>query len=202
MRGWSALSEPWKASFAQAAHAYLHDGSVPIGAVVVSDGGEIVTRGRNGFAYGRLAHAEIAALSAISPAVDRSKCEIFCTLEPCPMCTGAIRLSQLRAVHCAADDPAAGSSAFLAANEFMREFPCSVHGPCDPELEFVVVTLIAEFRQRTRHDRWREQWQRSYPNAVAVGCSLASAGAHARWVSSSLSAEQLYEHVATLRMAA
>ena len=202
MSRWNALPDVWKASFKQATEAYLNSGSVPIGAVVVDERGRIVARGRNGLAHDRLAHAEIEALSAIPSATDRSKCEIYCTLEPCLMCVGAIRLSQLRAVHCAALDPAAGGAEFFDANEFMRAFPCSMHAPSSPELELVVVALVAEFRHRTDHSRWREHWVRYHPIGAELGSALSKANAYHQWVSSSISAEQLYEQVAGLHRAA
>ena len=198
MSRWNALPDVWKASFEQAAVAYLRSGSVPIGAVVVDEGGRIIARGGNGFAHDRLAHAEIAALSAIPSSTDRSACEIYCTLEPCPMCAGAIRLCQLRAVHCAAFDPAAGCTELFEANDFMRAFPCSVHAPNIPQLELVVVALVSEFRHRTEHGRWREHWLRYHPIGAELGASLAKANAYRQWVSLSMSAEELYEHVAGL----
>jgi tRNA(adenine34) deaminase len=186
----------------QAVEAYLNSASAPIGAVVVDDLGQVVARGGNGFAHGRLAHAELAALSAIPRQTNRSRCEIYCTLEACLMCTGAIRLCQLHAVHCAAVDPAAGGTAFLGANEFMRQFPCSVYVAGIPELEFVVVTLVAEFRHRNGHGRWREHWARYHPRGVEVGASLATVNTYRDWASSHISAEQLYEQLALLQRAA
>ena len=85
--------------------------------------------------------------------IDRTQCEIYSTLEPCPMCTGAVRMSQLRAVHFAARDPSAGSTEFLTANRFMREFPCVAHTPRDALLELVIVSLLMEYRRRTGHMR-------------------------------------------------
>jgi hypothetical protein len=62
--------------------------------------------------------------------------------------------------------------------------------------------LMAEFRHRTEHDRWREHWVRYHPLGAESGSSLAKANAYRQWVSSSISAEQLYEHVAGLHRAA
>lgn len=196
MSRWRELPATWQASFEQAVVAYLHLKSAPVGAVVVDERREIVARGANNFEANRLAHAETAALSAIPPGVDRSKCEIYSTVEPCPMCIGAIRLCQVRGLHFAALDPAAGSTAFLDASEFMREFSCSVYPPSTPELEFVVVALVTEFRTRTGHHRWRERWRQYHPRGAELGDRLASSNVYRQWVSSSISAEHLYESLA------
>jgi len=196
MSRWTTLSEPWQVAFTAATAAYLTDNSAPIGAVVVNGRGEVVASGRNGMSINRLAHAEVNALSTIPREVDRSECELYTTLEPCPMCTGAIRMSQLRGVHFAAFDPIAGFTEFLQANEFMRAFPCAVHVPTNSELERVIVSLVMEYRERERHHRWRERWEAYHPEGASLGARLSVSGAYAEWISASLSAEQLYEHVA------
>jgi tRNA(Arg) A34 adenosine deaminase TadA len=197
MSQWRSLQTPWQVAFEEALKAYLHENSAPIGAVVVDDTGAVVSRGRNDFHAHRLAHAEMNALSAVPGSCDRSRLEIYSTLEPCPMCTGAIRMFQLRAVRFAANDPSAGSTRFLQANEFMREFPCEVHGPHNKVLEAVVVALIMEYRERNNHHRWREQWRTSQPRAVQLGNDLAASGAHAVWRRSTISAEELFDQVAS-----
>jgi tRNA(adenine34) deaminase len=199
---WRDLAEPWRAAFEQAVLAYLELASAPIGAVVVNGSRAIVSRGANHFSSNRLAHAEMAALSQIPPGTDRSEYKIFSILEPCPMCIGAIRMCQLRAVHFAAVDPSAGSTAFLNANDFMREFPCSIHPPIDRQLELAAVVLAVEFRTRTGHHRWRERWSGYHPEGAALGLRLAGENAHDAWRSSSASAEQIYEQLTSLQSAA
>lgn len=89
------------------------EGEVPVGAVVVKDG-EIVGNGRNRRENGKnaLAHAE---LEAINEACKRLggwrlwQCDMYVTLEPCPMCTGAIINSRIRKLVYGASDTKAGS---------------------------------------------------------------------------------------------
>src|SRR3954466_12943435 len=69
-------------------------GEVPVGAVVVR-AGEIVGRGnnRNLRDHDASAHAEIVALRAAGAAVGNHRlpeCELYVTIEPCPMCAGAM----------------------------------------------------------------------------------------------------------------
>ena len=87
-------------------------GEVPVGAVVVREG-EIIGRGYNrretdGSA---IAHAEILAIEEACRAVGSWRlhgCTLYVTLEPCPMCTGAIVNARLDRVVYGLKDPAAG----------------------------------------------------------------------------------------------
>ncbi len=90
-------------------------GEVPVGAIVVKRStGEIVGRGFNRREYGRspLTHAEIVAIDQASRKLGGWRlvdCELYVTLEPCPMCAGAIINSRIQRVVFGAADPKAGS---------------------------------------------------------------------------------------------
>lgn len=90
-------------------------GEVPVGAIVVDRStGEIVGRGFNRREYGRspLTHAEIVAIDQASRKLGGWRlmgCELFVTLEPCPMCAGAIINSRVERVVFGAYDKKAGS---------------------------------------------------------------------------------------------
>ena len=101
-----------RAALALAAEAAAA-GEVPVGAVVVR-GEEILGRGRNRREGDRsaLAHAEIEAIRAACEAVGDWRltgCELFVTLEPCPMCAGAILNARLDGVIYGASDKDAGA---------------------------------------------------------------------------------------------
>ncbi len=89
------------------------EGEVPVGAVVVKDGVVIATgRNRREGAHNALAHAEIEALNGACAALGGwrlSGCTLYVTLEPCPMCAGAIINARVDRVVYGADDPKAGS---------------------------------------------------------------------------------------------
>jgi len=201
MTPWKKLPEVWRQAFDQGAIAYLEESSAPIGALVVDARGSIVSSGRNAMARGRLAHAEMNALDRIPRDSDRSRLRLYSTLEPCPMCAGAIRMCQLPELHIGAMDPSAGSSALLDATDFMREFPCSVRAPTIPLLESVIVALVIEYRVRNQHNRWRERWSSYRPASVALGDRLVRSRSYEGWVQAGISAEVLFDQVAS-RLAA
>ena len=75
---------------------------VPVGAVIVKDG-EIIARGHNTREKDKnpLGHAEINAIDEAASKLERwrlSDCEIYVTLEPCPMCAGAILQAKMKRV--------------------------------------------------------------------------------------------------------
>ena len=92
-------------------------GDVPVGAIVVL-GDRIVGRGRNEreLTGDPLAHAEIVALRAAAAELGRwrlDEAELFVTLEPCPMCAGAIVQSRLRSLTYGTPDARGGAARSL-----------------------------------------------------------------------------------------
>lgn len=89
------------------------EGEVPVGAVVVKDG-KVIGRGRNRREGGKnaLAHAEIEAIDEACRTLGGwrlSGCRLYVTLEPCPMCAGAIINARIDEVIYGTVDPKAGS---------------------------------------------------------------------------------------------
>lgn len=89
------------------------NGDVPVGCVVVDEEGKILGEGYNrreadGSA---VAHAEVEAITAACRALGRWRlegCTLYVTLEPCPMCAGAILNSRIAAVRYGAKEPLSG----------------------------------------------------------------------------------------------
>lgn len=89
------------------------EGEVPVGAVIVKNN-NIIATGRNRRELGKnaLYHAEIEAIDNACKVLGGWRlleCELFVTLEPCPMCTGAIINSRINRVIYGASDLKAGS---------------------------------------------------------------------------------------------
>jgi len=105
----------------QAALAVAHD-DVPIGAVVVQltpDGGHRIVAARHNereLAHDPTAHAEVLALRDAARELGRWRlddCLMVVTLEPCPMCAGALWAARISGVVFGAEDPKAGATGSL-----------------------------------------------------------------------------------------
>lgn len=101
----------------------LTHGDIPVGAVAVRDG-TIVGRGHNRREADAdpTAHAEIIALRAAARTLGGWRLEgvtLYCTLEPCPMCAGAMVAARLARLVYAADDPKAGAAGSVV--ELLRD---------------------------------------------------------------------------------
>lgn len=95
------------------AHRAAAEGEVPVGAVVVCDG-KIVGRGRNRRETKKnaLHHAEIEAIEKACKKLGGwrlHRCDLYVTLEPCPMCAGAIINARIPVVVYGAKEPNFGS---------------------------------------------------------------------------------------------
>lgn len=94
------------------------EGEVPVGAVIVKNG-EIIAEGRNKreTAKNALHHAEIEAINNACKKLGGWRlfdCDLYVTLEPCPMCAGAIINSRIKTVYFGAFDNKAGSFGSVA----------------------------------------------------------------------------------------
>ena len=142
------------------------DGEVPVGCVIVR-GGEIVGRGRNRREKGKnaLSHAE---LEAINDACTRLggwrlwECTMYVTLEPCPMCAGAIINARIPRVVCGAKDAKAGSCGSVCDLFAMpyNHHPVIEYGLMEEECAGILKEFFRELRVTLRS---RKRWHRSQP---------------------------------------
>ena len=142
------------------------EGEVPVGCVIVRNG-EIVGRGRNRREMGKtaLAHAEIEAIAEACENLGGWRlwdCTLYVTLEPCPMCAGAIVNARIpRVVYGASDSKfgACGSVCDLFSMAF-NHHPEVTSGVREEEAR----ELMQEFFQNLRLElKDRPKWRR--PNA-------------------------------------
>ena len=137
-------------------------GEVPVGCVIVRDG-VVVGRGRNRRETDKsaLAHAEIAAIEDACRNLGGWRlwdCTLYVTLEPCPMCAGAIINARIpRVVFGATDDKcgACGSVCDLFAMEF-NHHPQVVRGIMEEECGGLLQEFFKELRQQLRtRPKWK-----------------------------------------------
>lgn len=128
---------------------------VPVGAVVVRNG-EIVSRAYNEreTISDATAHAEVLAIRRACEKLGRwrlSDCELYVTLEPCPMCAGAIVNAKLDAVYYGAKDPRGGAFGSIMD---LRSYPL-YHKPkiCGGILEQESLVLVRSFFEKKRKEK-------------------------------------------------
>jgi tRNA(Arg) A34 adenosine deaminase TadA len=97
----------------QQAHAAAERGEVPIGAVIVGPDGTVLAEVGNRTEGDRdpTAHAELLAIRAAAATLGASRlveCDLYVTLEPCPMCAQAISFARIRRLYYGASDPKGG----------------------------------------------------------------------------------------------
>ena len=141
----------------------LAEGEIPVGAVVVR-GGEVIarahnTRERDGCVLG---HAELGAIKLASEAVGDWRlpdCTLYVTLEPCPMCAGALINSRMKTVYYGAPDPKAGSCGSLI-NLFALPYnhqPALVSGVLEQECADILRNFFRELRKKRKEIRKLEK---------------------------------------------
>jgi tRNA(adenine34) deaminase len=118
-----AIEEKLMAEALRLAQHAADAGEVPVGAVIVH-GGQVIARAHNQVEtlHDATAHAEMIAITQAAEALENWRlegAEIYVTLEPCPMCAGALVNSRLSRIVYGADDPIAGAcgSVFNIVNE-------------------------------------------------------------------------------------
>ena len=183
----------WRACLELAWEAQLA-GSLPIGAVVVAPDGRVLARGRNrlherhvgaphatGTPYltgTPLAHAEVNALLALGDDAPHPRPTLYTTMEPCPLCMGAARMTGMARVVFAARDPWAGCSVMAEAVPYLRERGPTVAGP-EAALEEPLIAwqTAAMLHWHGEEEPFLRRWREVLPDAVAAGVRLAQGGA-------------------------
>ncbi len=131
------------------------NGEVPVGCVITDSAGRIVGRGRNRRETDRsaLAHAEIEAIGEACVRTGNWRldgCSIYVTLEPCPMCAGAILNARISRIFFGARDAATGSCGSVI-NLFMENYGFSPEirgGLLEKECSEIITDFFRSLRER------------------------------------------------------
>ena len=134
------------------AHLALTEGEIPVGCIIAK-AGKIVASGHNlrEARQNALLHAEIVAIDRACRALGTwrlSECDLYVTLEPCPMCAGAIVQARIKTLYFGAYDPDGG--AFCQGMFEIVEKQTAVFGGIR---EKECQQLMSEFFQAVRKDR-------------------------------------------------
>lgn len=138
-------------------------GEVPVGAVVARDG-EIIAAAYNTRETEKnaLHHAELLAIDAACKKLGGwrlHRCDLYVTLEPCPMCAGALINSRMKTVYYGAPDPKAGSCGSLI-NLFALPYnhqPALVSGVLEQECADILRNFFRELRKKRKEIRKLEK---------------------------------------------
>lgn len=129
-------------------------GEVPVGCVIVHDG-KIIGQGRNQREEKQdvRSHAEMEAMAEACKTLGSWRlegCDLYVTLEPCPMCAGAILNARIARVFYGARDAAMGACGGVL-NLFMENFPHHpqlVGGICAEESRALLASFFARMREK------------------------------------------------------
>ncbi len=129
-------------------------GEVPVGCVIVKNG-KVVARGHNARETKKsaLLHAETASIDKACKKLGGWRlweCDLYVTLEPCPMCGGAIINARIPRVYAALRDPKAG--VFGSVTDFnalpFNHKPAVSFGLCEDEAKELLQSFFARLRQK------------------------------------------------------
>jgi tRNA(adenine34) deaminase len=182
MAEWDELPAPWPEVFALMWEAYVA-GTVPVGAVVVDESGEVVSRGRNrifdsardGYlGRSRLAHAEVNALAALPSDRLYEDFTLYTALEPCHLCLSAALSVQIGNLRYGSPDPYGGAVGKIvpsAAHE--AHVQLEIVGPLDGTAGRLPEVLhLAHFLWRTRSAGVLGFYRRTRPELIAAADKL------------------------------
>lgn len=150
-------------------------GEVPIGAVIVKDG-EIIARGYNLRETSQLsnAHAEMIAIAKANEMVGSWRledCTLYVTLEPCPMCAGAIVQSRIPTVVFGAHDPKGGccGTIYNLLDESKFNHRCElVSGVLEEECGQLLSDFFRNLRQKKKQQRVDNETSNWYTKCVSI----------------------------------
>lgn len=162
-------------------------GTVPVGAVVTDQDGTIMFEGRSRMyeagapagelANSLLAHAEVNALARLDPNHRYEGLTITSTLEPCPLCLGAIYMSTVGHLVYLGADPYGGAVGRVQETPHTARSRMSVSGPAAGGLGFLASALHVAFYLKRNPDGHVVTTHRQLaPTVVAAAEALLSAG--------------------------
>ncbi len=137
------------------AQTALKEGEVPIGAVVVLDG-KVISRGHNRRTKKQVAtaHAEVEAIEKACKKLKSwriPECEIYVTLEPCPMCMGAMLNARIKKCYFGAYEAKGRTLTSEIANANLLNHKIEVEGGVmEKECAAVLSNFFKEMRVRTK----------------------------------------------------
>lgn len=185
---WNRLNPNWQRAFGLAWESF-RNGTVPVGCVIVDKNNKVQAAGRNAIfdlqfssplAGTNLAHAEMMALSQLErrkhPHIRSYTC--YTTLEPCPMCFGAMVMMNIRNIKYGAKDGVAGALLLKNATPYLKSKALTVtRGPRVLEVfQTVLLTAFELHRNHPRQAEFLKAWRQDCSEGVGLGVELYNKG--------------------------
>jgi len=163
-------------------------GSVPVGAVVLCESGTVVSSGRSRMyetgapipelANSLLAHAEVNALVRLDPRRRYEHHTLVTTLEPCPLCVGALAMSTIGRLTYLGADPYGGAVGRLANTAHTARVHVQVSGPRRDAVGTLASALhVAYYLQRNPGGAVVRFHEEHRPDFLKAGSALLEQGA-------------------------
>jgi len=157
---WRDLDKPWQRAFELAWESYRND-TIPIGAIIINNTGEIIAEGRNrifdknsdnALAGTYMAHAEMTAMMQLKEDEhpDIRSYTLLTTMEPCPMCFCTMLMMHICDLKYAARDGFAGATALKDKMDYIRNKRMEINRESDG-LEAFQLILQTSFEYIRNH---------------------------------------------------
>ena len=201
---YQTLEKHWKIAFDLAFQSLL-EGSIPIGAVITNEHGDIVSTGRNlifekneiahQITNHPLAHAEINAILKIDNLYNQKEhvYHLYTTMEPCPLCFGATLMSDIDHLYFAAKDPWAGSTNLK--NDYVRFKRLHITGPY-PVLSDIQLCIQGFYELSKRGENHVvKSFEKQSKKAIDAARLLVLDDVFMEMISTKESSEKLFDYV-------
>lgn len=150
----------WMSQAIELANNAIEAGEIPVGAIIINSEGKLIAAAENRKERDKdpTAHAEIIAIRTAGKVLQNwhlNQCTLYVTLEPCPMCAGAIVQARLGLLVYGADDPKTGAIRTVLN---IPDSSCSYHslpvigGILESDCRQQLQTWFSQHRQKKRHD--------------------------------------------------
>jgi len=149
------MEDKFMKSALKCAQKALAEGEVPIGAVVVLNG-KIIARGHNRRTKRQIAtaHAEVEAIEKACKKLSSwriPECELYVTLEPCPMCMGAALNARIKRVYFGAfEDKGRSLTEQIASGNILNHKVEVIGGVMEEECKNLLSTFFSDMRVREK----------------------------------------------------
>ncbi|NLX61486.1 MAG: nucleoside deaminase [Tissierellia bacterium] len=204
---WRNLEKPWQIAFEMAWEAYI-SGTVPIGAVLINDKGDIISTGRNRIfdkeastplAGTNMAHAEMDALLGLKAKEhpDIRKYILYTSMEPCPMCFGTAVMMNIRNIYFAARDGFAGATALNDKLDYIRGKNIVIKQG-NEEMEAFQLILQSAYEYGRKHLRMEEllnKWRKINEKSIEYGKHLYESRYFSKAIRENKHIGQIYDEV-------